>query len=308
MDFQPTADQTALTDAVEQIVRKYGELPKSGTFHHYAADLDAALRGAGFVDVARDESMSGLEAALVVEAVCKSPAVVEIAASTLVAPMVMGDKPLKGPVALVADLRYATRFLAVARNAFVLQGQEAFLVDLAEVKRQEVESLFAYPMGRFVGVPDLSKARRLTTGQTESLRTWWRVAVAVEAAAAMQAAVDFTVEYVTQRRQFNRPLGSLQAIQHRLSECTVSAQAACWLAREAAWNGDGGAAAIAATYAQSAIPALVHDLHQFNGALGITLDHPLHYWTYRLRALQAELGGGAQQGLAAAQHIWPAAS
>jgi hypothetical protein len=45
-------------------------------------------------------------------------------------------------------------------------------------------------------------------------------------------------------------------------------------------------------------------MHQFNGALGITLEHPLHYWTYRLTALQAELGGSSRQALAAAQHLW----
>lgn len=307
MNFEPNADQTALVDAVEQIVRKYGEPPKSGAFHYYAAALDAALRGAGFFDVARDETMGGLEAALVVEAVCKSPACVEAAASALLAPMVL-DEPLEGPVALVADTRYAARFLGVARNAFVLQGDDAFLLDLDNVERKPVESLFAYPMARFAVPPDLSKGRHLTAAQNERLRNWWRVAIAVEAAATMQAAVEFTVEYVSQRRQFDRALGAFQAIQHRLSECTVSAQATRWLAREAAWKGDAGSAAVAATYAQYAIPAVVHDLHQFNGALGITLDHPLHYWTYRLRALQAELGGAAQQALAATHHIWLAAS
>lgn len=303
MDYQTTPDQSALVDAVEQMLQKHTDLPKDGAFFSYDAGLDATLRESGFLDVAREEGMGPLEAALIVEAVCKSTAVVEAAASALVAPQVL-DKPVPGPIALVADARRATRFLPVARTAIVLDGDQAVVLDLEGIEREPVESLFAYPMGRFVKTPDLSRGERLSREATERLKTWWRIAIAVEAAGAMQAAVEFTVQYVTDRRQFNRPLGSFQAIQHRLSERTVQAQATRWLAREAAWAGDDAKAAVAATYAQRAIPQIVHDCHQFNGALGITLEHPLHYWTYRLTTLQAELGGGSRQALAAAQKVW----
>lgn len=304
MDFQTTSDQEALIDAVEQILGKHTDLPADGAFHNYDAGLDATLRESGFLDVAREEGMGALEAALIVESVCKSTAVVEVAASAIVAPMAL-DEPVAGPIALVANPKYAARFLAVARTAIVLDGDGAVVLDLEGVERETVkDSLFAYPIGRFVSPPDLSKGKRLSAEQTEKLKTWWRIAMTVEASGAMQGAVEFTVQYVTDRRQFGRPLGSFQAIQHRLSERTVQAQATRWLAREAAWSGDPAKAAIAATYAQRAIPQVVHDCHQFNGALGVTLEHPLHYWTYRLQALAAELGGGSRQALAAAKYTW----
>lgn len=303
MDFQLTPDQRALVDAVEQIVAKPRELPRDGHFFAYNQALDDALRGGGFLQVASEEEMGGLEAALVVEAASKSPFAVETAASALVAPMTLG-RSIDGPIALLSDASRAARFLPMAKNAFILDRDGAVLLDVSALDREPVESLMAYPMGRIATPPDLAKAYRLTVSEAEKLLTWWRVAIAVEASGAMQAAVDFTADYVTTRRQFNRPLGSFQAIQHRLSECTVYAQGTRWLALEAAWKGEPAAAALAATYAQRSIRQIVHDMHQFNGALGITLEHPLHYWTYRLTALQAELGGCSRQAVAAAEHLW----
>ena len=49
---------------------------------------------------------------------------------------------------------------------------------------------------------------------------------------------------------------------------------------------------------------MTYDLHQFLGAMGMTLEHPLHLWTYRLKALIGELGGRAEQAAAAADAIW----
>ena len=65
-------------------------------------------------------------------------------------------------------------------------------------------------------------------------------------------------------------------------------------------------AALAATYAQDAAVRVVYETHQFHGAIGLTLEYPLHYWTNRLRRLQGELGGASQQGSRAAQALWAA--
>jgi hypothetical protein len=49
---------------------------------------------------------------------------------------------------------------------------------------------------------------------------------------------------------------------------------------------------------------VTYDCHQFLGAMGMTLEHPLHLWTYRLKALTSELGGRGANALAAAEAIW----
>jgi hypothetical protein len=38
--------------------------------------------------------------------------------------------------------------------------------------------------------------------------------------------------------------------------------------------------------------------------MGLTLEFPLHHWTYRLRALVGELGGSSAQAIAVADSVW----
>jgi hypothetical protein len=57
-------------------------------------------------------------------------------------------------------------------------------------------------------------------------------------------------------------------------------------------------AAVAALQAQHGAAQIVYDVHQMLGRMGMTLEHPLHLWTYRLKALLAELGGRAGQACA----------
>jgi alkylation response protein AidB-like acyl-CoA dehydrogenase len=77
-----------------------------------------------------------------------------------------------------------------------------------------------------------------------------------------------------------------------------------WLALKAAGTGDDGDAALAASHAQESATRVVYDVHQMLAAMGMTLEHPLHLWTYRLKALLSELGGRGGQAMAVAQHCF----
>ena len=136
------------------------------------------------------------------------------------------------------------------------------------------------------------------------VKTRWRVALAAEAAGLLAAALQSTCTYVTDRQQFGRPLATFQALRHRLSEIQVRTNGVYWLAMKAAGTLDAGDAALAALHAQESARASVYDFHQFMGAMGLTLEHPLHLWTYRLKALIGELGGRGAQAIAAADSIW----
>jgi alkylation response protein AidB-like acyl-CoA dehydrogenase len=94
-----------------------------------------------------------------------------------------------------------------------------------------VDSIYAYPMGR------LRRSLKLTPlGATESaeLRKWLRVALAAETSGLLHAAIASTVEHLSLRKQFGRPLGAFQALRHRMAECTVLAGGVRWLALKAA--------------------------------------------------------------------------
>ncbi|WP_260583643.1 acyl-CoA dehydrogenase family protein [Sphingopyxis sp. PET50] len=297
MDFDFSADQRALAGAIQRIVADHREVPRTGNVvepraFHPATGLEAALAGGGFFEVALADGCGAVEAAILVYEAGLSPLVLETGASVLIVPLLIGEA-LPRPIAIarLADLPRGVRFLAEARTLIVDLGDDVAVVDMAGREVVPLDGVYAYPLGKFAEAPDLSAARRLGADKAGELRRLWRLALALEIAAAMQAATDFTTEYVKQRHVFGRPVGSFQAVQHRLAADAEKCRGTYWLAMKAAWSGSGLDAALAALHAQRAIAQVNYDVHQFNGALGMTLEHALHLWTFRLRWLVGEMGG-----------------
>jgi hypothetical protein len=113
------------------------------------------------------------------------------------------------PVALIAgDPTRAQRFLPVARAALIDAGDDVLLLELDPDEVEPVDTIFAYPYGRFRKPPSFDRARRLGAASVAPLRQWWRVALAAEIAGAAQAAVAFTVDNVKQRHVFGKPIGA----------------------------------------------------------------------------------------------------
>jgi len=308
MRFELSSNQQALLDAVAPLLAKHRDLPQSQRAGRsfYDQGLDDALAEGGFFGVAREADYGPLEAALLVDAIGRLPATVECAASMIVAPQLLPAQAPR-PIALISGpLTRPQRYLPMARLALIEQEGEVLALEVDPAAVETVESIFAYPMGKFREAPDLARAERLPAGSAAKLHQWWQVALAVEAGAAMISAVEFTVDYVKNRRLFNRALGSFQAVQHRLAECHVRARAVRYLALRAAWSGTPADAAIAATYAQKHIDKLRFDLHQFHGGMGMSNEHLLHYWTYRFRALESELGGPGANAAEAARLVYAA--
>jgi len=305
MDFDLNDDQEALLSSLASIRQRYSELPSEErrARSYFAPGLQEALYEGGYFDAAQ---IGGLEAALVVLAIGESPCVAETGASALVVPHL--DLPdRRGPFALLSgDLTKAQRFLPVARQALVDLGDDVAVIPVNADEVETVETIYAYPYGKFRRAPSLAKAPRLGKAAVATLRQWWRVAIAAESAAAAQSAVDFTVDYVKQRHLFGKPIASFQGVQHRIAACHQIARGMRFLALHAAWTGAPYDADVAASYAQQHMQKLVFDLHQFNGGMGVTNEHKLHFWTYRLRALQAEVGGADQASLDMADRLWGA--
>lgn len=306
MDLELNEEQAMLVESIENIGERYREMPSDHRrdYHYYAHDLGAVLEQSGFLDVARTDGLGGLEAALVVERVARLPVVVEIGASALVAPQ-LSSEPIPGPIAIIwHDLDMPHRFLPVAKSALVVDGDKVVVIEVDPANVQTCDTILAYPYGKFLTRPNLSKGRVLEGVTPAAFRSWARISIAAECAGAMRAALDFTVDYVKQRRLFGRALGSFQAVQHRLAQCHQIAQGAALVSYRAGQGGDALSASLAASYAQMHIGKFVFDVHQFNGAMGMTNEHKLHFWTYRLRALQAEFGGAHEAALDAADLMW----
>lgn len=305
MDFDLSPDQLDLMDGLDRLLARHADIPAVArkAWHVHDESLSAALDDAGFLAVAGMDGMGRLEAALVAERIARMPATVEAASTLLVAPEI--GFAVTRPLALIdGPLDGAYRNLAIARTALIDHDGAIHVLPVDPDDVEPVPTIFAYPYGRLRRPPDLSAARTLNAATSARVRQWWRVAIVAEAAGAMRAAIDFTVQHSKDRHLFGRPLGGFQSVQHRLAECHQIQRATWHLLLKAAWSGAAIDALLAASYAQGHIQKLMFDLHQFNGAMGLTNEVLLHFWTYRLRALQAELGGADAASLQAADLIW----
>lgn len=300
MDFTLNSDQSAIADALDKLAAQFATVPTE--FHGFALvgeELERELEAGQYFDIAAIPELGTLSAALAVERLARLPCTAEIALSMLLRPQL--DIELPRPFALVENGRPG-RFLVGAGTVIVIDGENIGIAHPAPDEVEPVESLYAYPMGRLTGRPAL---RSLAADEAATVRTWLRVACAAEIAGLMQAAIDATVEHLGVRKQFGRPLGTFQALRHRMAECAVLAGGVRWLALKAAWTGDAGDAALAALHAQDSATRVIYDVHQMMGAMGMTLEMSLHLWTYRMKALLSELGGRGGQASAVAAHCFP---
>lgn len=294
-------------EAVERLLEVHAGAARAialGETGSYDGALHGALAEAGFLDVAGEGGMGLLEAALVTEAVARAGGVVSAGACALVAAAVPG-LAASSPVAVAEEtaLGSPVRFLSDAAHLVVLARDTVRVVDVAAAQTEPVASNFGYPMGRFVEPPAAGDALDASTSQR--VLALWRLALATEATGTMDAALQQTVGYLKERRQFGRTIGSFQAVQHRLAECAIHVEAARWLVREAAHHGAGEeAVAAAASFAIGAADRVFGETHQLSGAIGFTREHDLHVWSMRLQALRLELGGARAHRRALAAARW----
>jgi hypothetical protein len=301
MNFSFTEQQQVAADALAQMLGRFRDVPVHTESYLPGTALDAELQDAGFHDVGTDPDLGAVSAVDLVIQVARQRLPVEIAASALVRPRICPDTPR--PLALVRGTS-PVRFGAEARTALIATGNEVLRLDVQPGDFAPLVTLFAYPLAKLTNEARARAVPVSIEGAHGLLQQYWEVGLAAEITGAMQSALHSTVEYVTQRKQFGQPIGAFQAVQHRLAEAAVLLEAARWLTFKAADSGDAGDAALAAGYAQDAARRVAYDFHQFHGAMGLTLEHPLHLWTYRLRALLGELGGAASRFDCAAVAVW----
>ncbi|MFZ3471064.1 acyl-CoA dehydrogenase family protein [Streptomyces sp. 4.24] len=106
--------------------------------------------------------------------------------------------------------------------------------------------------------------------------------LAAEAVGAAGQALARTVEYVQQREQFGRAIGSFQAVKHRLADLYVQVQAARSAAYYAAWDPHQGGLALA--QALEALRTTAGEAIQLHGGIGFTWEHDAHLYFKRAAA------------------------
>jgi alkylation response protein AidB-like acyl-CoA dehydrogenase len=133
----------------------------------------------------------------------------------------------------------------------------------------------------------------------DPVRDRLRVLVAADAVGGAAAALDMAVAYAKDRVQFDRPIGTFQAVKHRAADAwrtLESARLATWYAAWAIANDapDAHAAALAAKAAAGdAFIRCAADSIQIHGGIGFTWEHDAHLYYRRALADQVMLGDAA---------------
>ncbi|MFS8203037.1 acyl-CoA dehydrogenase family protein [Streptomyces sp. CWNU-52B] len=124
----------------------------------------------------------------------------------------------------------------------------------------------------------------------EALR-WARLATAAQALGVGLALLDRTVAYVKQRSQFGVPVGSFQAVRHRLADAKIALEFARPLVFGAALSMTPADVAAAKVTACEAAYATARTALQLHGAIGYTAEYDLSLWLTKARALLSAWGG-----------------
>jgi alkylation response protein AidB-like acyl-CoA dehydrogenase len=191
---------------------------------------------------------------------------------------------------------------AIADIAVVTASDGLYAVDLTE-HRQTVQPRPSLDGTRRVAeltldaTPAIALSAGLDVLSQISLRAL--AALACEAVGISQAVLHIASEHAKQRKQFDRAIGSYQAVSHKIADGFVALELARSLSIWAAWTVSAGdpeaAMAVAAAKATAADAAVTgcENAIQVLGGIGFTYESVLHRYYRRAQAIRAFDGQGA---------------
>ncbi|HEY6327760.1 MAG TPA: acyl-CoA dehydrogenase family protein [Blastocatellia bacterium] len=122
------------------------------------------------------------------------------------------------------------------------------------------------------------------------------IAVTAEMVGGMQWMLDATVEYAKTRKQFGKPIGQFQAIQHHCANMLLMTESSRSAVYYAAWAMDARpelaplAVSVAKTYASDCYRESGNLGIQVHGGIGFTWDHEIHFYYKRAKASELLFG------------------
>lgn len=224
--------------------------------------------------------------------------------------------PLVEAVAAVPFLEQAGRrgfaeqiALGGARVSIAHEGGYALDADVADIVllvRGGVVCQVSRPV--LAAQPAVDGARRLFSvsgeaepldGDAAGLIRRATLATSAQLVGLGQHVLDAAVSYASERRQFGKPIGSFQAVQHQLVDAALRLRFAAPMVYRAAWSLDEGSPdvdlhlAMAKLYAAEAARLACRRSLQVHGAIGYTFELDLHLWMKRIWSLAAAWGDDA---------------
>jgi alkylation response protein AidB-like acyl-CoA dehydrogenase len=311
MDFSFTEEQEAARDLSRQILEaqvtheRLRELERSGVY--FDTDTWAEFTKAGLLD-----GLGFVETCLMLEQVGRTSAPIPLLPTLVTAAALehFGHTELLAPgrvltSALVESPQEGVKICVPAgldaSHALVDTAEGLFLLDLdaPEVTRTRLDTTSGIPEARieFRGAP-------LTPVGGPDAVEWLRERMTVALCAVMlgccEQALAMTAAYTGTREQFDKPIGTFQAVGQRAAEAYIDTEAIRLTMWQAAWRLSEGmpAAAEVATakfWAADGGQRVVHAAQHLHGGIGVDRDYPLHRYFLWAKQLELSLGGATKQ-------------
>jgi len=198
---------------------------------------------------------------------------------------------LTGEKLFVPDAAIVDWMMVVARNG-------VFLVE-SKAPGVRVEPMLGMDLIRKIYSVQFENAPAEKLGETFGLTRALdiaTVALAAELVGGMQRTLDLTVEYAKTRKQFGKPIGMFQAVQHQCADMYLETESSRSAAYYAAWAlqenapDASSAASIAKIYASDASRTVGNRGIQVHGGMGFTWENDIHLYYRRAKNSENTLG------------------
>ncbi|MDT7785928.1 MAG: 3-oxocholest-4-en-26-oyl-CoA dehydrogenase beta subunit [Pseudonocardiales bacterium] len=212
------------------------------------------------------------------------------------------DTPRPGTVLSVAladdqnGAKTAVPFATSASAILVAHDNQVFLVEADDLDISPQELVDGSDAGTF----EFSGGRLIEGLTPEWLIERYTVGLCAFQLGVTERALELTAEYARTREQFDRPIGSFQAVAQRLADAYIDVAAIRLTLWQAAWRLSEGldAAAEVATakfWAADAGHRVAHTAVHVHGGTGIDMSHEVHKYFTAAKRAEFELGGATAQ-------------
>ncbi|MBW2385172.1 MAG: acyl-CoA dehydrogenase, partial [Deltaproteobacteria bacterium] len=213
-----------------------------------------------------------------------------------------GDEfTLSGTKILVPDAASADMLLVAARTphgpGLLRVPADAAGVSIEPMRRLDAQAISEVVFDA-VSVPEAALLGGASNAESTLCQVWdvWVLLAAADLLGVAGASLETTAGYVSERIQFGRPIGTFQAVSHRLADCAVDVEIgrslvyAAGLALDEGRDNASALASAAKAWLGDAAVAASESALQLHGGVGFTWEYDVHLYLRRARSGAATLG------------------
>ena len=310
MDFDLTDDQKEIKRVAKELLAarsSFAKVREAAEAGEYDGALWQELRDLGWPGIAVAEEHGGqglgaVELAVLLEELGYACAATPYLSTAVAAAVIQAAGTPEQQARWLPELASGESTAAIgtadlladgvgAAVAVVIDGSDAYLIE-----SPQAEAVTTIDSTRRFATIDATDGEPLGAHAVARIHA----AIAAEVVGISQRALEMTLEYVKDRKQFGVPVGSFQAVSHRCAQMLLYTESARSTAYYAAWAADADperlaeGSALAAAAAADGGREVTASAIQAHGGIGFTWEADVH-WLYKRAQLDTAMLGGARR-------------